>query len=56
MNNIVREQYHLAKKAGISISESSHMPDFEREAYVNMLIKELKEEHESLKASRPGNF
>jgi hypothetical protein len=44
----------LARKAGISITESSYMADFEREAYVNMLIKELKEEYESIKSARAG--
>jgi hypothetical protein len=42
----VEEQYYLSRKAGISITESSYLPDFEREAYVNMLKRDLKEEAE----------
>jgi hypothetical protein len=45
----LREQYHLARKAGIGFHESTMMPDFERDACVNMLIKDLKEEAEQLK-------
>jgi hypothetical protein len=42
----------LARKAGISIMESTMIPDFERDAYVNMLIKDLKEEAEQMKFRR----
>jgi hypothetical protein len=45
----------LASRANISISESNELPDFEREAYINLLIKDLKqkEENEKLKARNP---
>lgn len=46
--SIIREQYELSK-IGISLTESSNMPDFERIAYVNLLIKDKKSEAESLK-------
>jgi hypothetical protein len=39
----------LARKAGISLSESTMLPEFERDAYVNMLAKELREEAEQMK-------
>ena len=50
LDAIVQEQYYLARKAGISLMESSMIPDFEREAYVNMLLKDLKDEMELEKA------
>jgi len=48
IHEIVRQQYYLAK-CGISLLESSMLPDFEREAYINMYIKEKKEEAELFK-------
>jgi hypothetical protein len=38
----------LAKRANISIDESSRLPLFEFEAYVNMLLKDMKLEQESI--------
>jgi len=38
----------LSKGAGISITESSQMSEFEREAYINLLIKDIRKEQESL--------
>jgi len=49
LENIVREQFHLARQANISLTESTMLPDFERDAYVNMLAKALKEEAEQMK-------
>jgi hypothetical protein len=46
--DIVKEQYYLAKRVNISIFESNLLSNFEREAYINMLSKELKEEAESM--------
>jgi len=42
LQSITEDQYYLSSKAGISVSESNAMPDFEREAFVNMVIKDLK--------------
>lgn len=47
LENIVEEQYYLAKRAGISILESSLLPDFEREAYINLVLRDLKKEQEA---------
>ena len=41
MPKIAEEQFILATM-GISLSESENLVDFEREAYVNMAIKEKK--------------
>ena len=42
LNNILEEQYYLASKAHISLSDSSNITDFEREYYVGLLMKEQK--------------
>jgi hypothetical protein len=44
---IVEEQFYLARHGGISLYESSVMPEFEREAFINLLVKDLKKEKES---------
>jgi len=41
----------LSKGAGISITESSEMAEFEREAYINLLIKDIRKEQESLETN-----
>jgi hypothetical protein len=50
LDSIIREQYHLARKANISILESNLMPEYEREAYVNLLLKDLKDEVNAMKS------
>jgi len=49
LQNIIEEQYYLARKAGISLTESSQLPDFEREAYINLLKRDIKNEAKQLK-------
>ncbi len=51
MDVIVTQQYQLAKLAGISIEESLQMADFEREAYLNLLIRDIKRDAESIASS-----
>jgi hypothetical protein len=41
---IIEEQYLLARKCHIGIEESNRMADFERQIFINMIIKELEEE------------
>lgn len=48
MESLAYEQFQLARKANISLIESTMLPEFEREAYVNMLLKDLKQEVEAL--------
>jgi len=45
LHELVKQQWYLAKN-GISLLESSALPDFEREAFINMYIKEQKDEAE----------
>jgi hypothetical protein len=40
LSNIIKEQYHLSSKANISVLESNLMADFEREAFLIMVLKE----------------
>jgi len=40
--DIIKEQYYLSKHANIPISDSQGIPDFEREAYLSLIIKDLK--------------
>lgn len=47
IQGILEEQYYLAKKAGISFSESTAMPDFERKMVLAMLKRDIKKEIES---------
>jgi len=46
---ITEEQYYLASKANIGIEESNLLPDFEREALLNLVIRDMKTKTENLK-------
>lgn len=52
LQSITEEQYYLSSKAGISISESNNLPDFEREAFVNMVVKDIKNQTQNEKSKR----
>jgi hypothetical protein len=41
---IIQEQYMLARRSHISITESNNMAEFERSFYVDLLIAEAIEE------------
>ena len=45
---ILEEQYLLARKCHISPLESDQMPGFEREIFVNMVLREIEEEKKSM--------
>ena len=47
---IIKEQFILSRRANISISESNDMADFERDAYLNLLLEAEKAEAESMKS------
>jgi hypothetical protein len=46
-DSIVRDQYYLASKGGISLLESSLLPEFERIAFVNLIAAEIKKRTDS---------
>lgn len=48
IDQIVKEQYILSRRANISIIESNLLPDFERQAFLNLVLKELDEEAKAL--------
>jgi hypothetical protein len=50
--NIIQEQYMLARRSHISISESNNMAEFERSFYVDLLIAEAMEEAKSYKQAK----
>jgi hypothetical protein len=48
LQNILEQQYVLAKKCGISITESNMMANFEMEIYVQMLMNDIQREQDAL--------
>ena len=51
LQQIIEEQYILARKINISPDVSNMLPDFERTIYVSLLIKELQEEEKRMNQS-----
>jgi hypothetical protein len=52
LNSIIEEQYQLAKYVNISVMESGELVDFERSAYLSLLIRDKKKENELLKMNK----
>ena len=48
LQDIIEQQYALAKKCNMGIIETNMLPDFERQIYVNLLLRDLEEERKSL--------
>jgi len=48
MRTILEEQYVLAKKCNISPLDSNMLPDFEREIFVKLLMRDMEEEKKAL--------
>lgn len=46
IQSLTEDQFHLASKAHISITESNEMADFEREAFVSLVLKDIKQQSE----------
>lgn len=44
MEVITEQQHYLAKRCGISLTESGELPDFEREIHYSILVKDIKQE------------
>ena len=49
MESLIKQQYKLSRECGIPPWESDLMPDFEREVYLNYLLKDKKEEKQNNK-------
>jgi hypothetical protein len=52
IQSITEEQYYLSSRGGISISESNELPDFEREAFISLVIKDIKNQEAGEKAAQ----
>jgi len=52
LNSVIEEQYQLSKYVNISVIESGELIDFERLAYVSLLVRDKKKENELLKANK----
>ena len=52
LQSITEDQYYLASRANLPISESNELADFEREALLNLVIKDIKNKTEAEKAAR----
>lgn len=48
MRNILEQQYALAKKCNMSIMDTNSLPDFEREIFTTLLMKDMEEEKKAL--------
>jgi hypothetical protein len=48
LKNILEQQYVLSRKCNISPIDSNMLPDFEREVYTSLLMKDMEEERKSL--------
>jgi hypothetical protein len=46
IQSLTEDQFYLASKAHISISESNEMADFEREAFMGLVLKDIKQQTE----------
>ena len=44
INNVIQEQYYLARKANISLLESNLLPLFEKDSLLGFLSEDLKQE------------
>jgi hypothetical protein len=47
IQSVTEEQFYLASRAHISIEESNNMADFEREAFMGLVIKDIKNQTEN---------
>ena len=56
LQSVTEDQYYLSSKAGISLSESNMLADFEREAFINLILKDIRNqtETENIKKSMMG--
>lgn len=44
---VLKEQYVLSKHANINISESDELAEFERQAFLNFVLEDLRRESEA---------
>lgn len=49
IQSITEDQFYLASRAHISVTESNNMADFEREAFMGLVVKDIKQQSENEK-------
>ena len=54
IQSITEDQFYLASRAHISVSESNNLADFEREAFMSLIIKDIKNQTENEKIRHSG--
>lgn len=52
VENILKTQYYLAKYANISLIESNNLPEFELNAFLNMIKDDIRKEEEALNSGK----
>lgn len=48
LQSIIEQQYVLAKKVGMPLSDTNRMANFEMEIFVNLLMRDIEEERQSM--------
>lgn len=54
IQSITEDQFYLASRGHISLSESNNLADFEREAFMGLVIKDIKNQTENEKLKMLG--
>lgn len=52
LQSITEDQFYLASRMHIPVSESNQLADFEREAFINLVIRDIKQQAETEKMKR----
>jgi hypothetical protein len=47
IQSVTEEQFYLSSRAHISVDESNNMADFEREAFMGLVIRDIKNQTEN---------
>ena len=48
LSDIIKEQYHIAKNLHIPLSDSECISIFEKDAYIELILQDLKRERDSM--------
>jgi hypothetical protein len=56
IQSITEEQFYLASRAHIPLSESNQMADFEREAFMGLVVQDIKQQTENDKLRLAANM
>lgn len=56
IQSITEDQFYLASRAHIPLSESNELADFEREAFMGLVVKDIKAQTENDKLRMAANM